>query len=201
MNFGELKTAILSDSHRSDYTAHVSRFVAQGEALIGLSLDGYFLETTIDEDDRVLDAVYTLPAKVTTMRHVIYDNRPLDQADENLIGLYRSLGEVALYCMRGSTVVFAGIPPENAEFNLNYYGMPVALSNDSDTNNLLNDCPQLYIEAAQVYLYKRARNTQLAESAMTSVQFMIREINRRTKKKLGGAQSSNPYNVSFRSSY
>jgi hypothetical protein len=66
---------------------------------------------------------------------------------------------------------------------------------------LLNDCPQLYIEAAQVYVFKRARNFQAATEAGNSVQFMINEINRRMKKKLGGAQSSNPYNVDFRSSY
>jgi hypothetical protein len=124
MNFGELKTVILSDSHRSDYSSIITRLVSEAEALIALSLDGYFLETTITEASRVSGPVYTLPAKVTTMRHVIYDDKPLDQGDESIIALYRSLASVTHYCMRGSTIVFAGIPPANAELTLNYYGMP-----------------------------------------------------------------------------
>jgi hypothetical protein len=201
MNFGELKTAILSDTHREDYSPYVARFVAQGEALIALSLEGYFLTATLDEDDRVLEAIYTLPSKVSLMRTVLYENRPLDPVDETLVYQYREDKIVRAYCMRDSTIVFAGIPPEDAEFTLNYFGMPAALSADADTNNLLNDCPQLYIEAAQVYLFKRARNFDAASAMFQSVNSYIRDLNRKTKKKLGGGQSANPYNVAFRSSY
>lgn len=202
MNYLELQTAIRTDSHREDYAiADIKRFVGQGEALIALTLEGYFLEATIDEDDRVLESIYTLPSKVTLMRTVLYNNCPLDQVDETLAAQYRSVTDPIGYCMRDQTIVFAGIPPEDAEFDLNYYGMPAALTADSDTNSLLNDCPQLYIEAAQVYIYKRARNLELASAMLQSVQSYIRDLNRKTKKKLGGARSANPYNVSFRSSY
>lgn len=201
MIYSELKTAIRGDSHREDYANEViERFIAQGESLIALSLEGYFLEATIDEDDRVIDAIYTLPSKVTLMRTVLYNNCPLDQVDETLIAQYRNAEPVA-YCMRDSTILFAGVPPTDAEFKLNYFGMPAALAEDNDTNNLLNDCPQLYIEAAQVYLFKRARNLELSSAMFQSVQSLIRDINRKMKKKLGGGQSANAYNVSFRSSY
>ena len=201
MNYGELKTAALGDTHRENYTAHIARFIQQAESLIAVNLEGYFLQATIDEDDRVVEAIYTLPSKVTLMRHVIYDNRPLKHVDETLTSQYRSLNEVCSYCMRDSQIVFAGIPPEDTEFGLNYFGMPAALVDDADTNNLLNDCPQLYIEAAQVYLFKRARDFEAASAMFQSTQFLIKEINRKMKKKLGGSQSANPYNVSFRSSY
>jgi hypothetical protein len=201
MIFSELKTAILSDTHREDYSPYINRFVQQAEALIALSLEGYFLETTIDEDDRILESAYNQPAKVTLMRSVIYNNCPLDQVDETLIAQYRDLSVVKAYCMRGSTIVFAGIPPTDASFELKYFGMPAALVNDNDTNNLLNDVPQLYIEAAQVYLFKRARNFEAASAMLQSVASYIRDINRKMKKKLGGGQSANAYNVSFRSSY
>lgn len=201
MIYSELKTAIRGDSHREDYTNEViERFITQGEALISMSLEGYFLEATINEDDRVIDSVYTLPSKVTLMRSVLYNNCPLDQVDETLVAQYRNADPVA-YCMRDTTILIAGIPPTDAEFQLNYFGMPAALEEDNDTNNLLNDCPQLYIEAAQVYLFKRARNGELATAMFQSVQSLIREINRKMKKKLGGGQSANAYNVSFRSSY
>lgn len=201
MIYSELKTAILSDTHREDYTAYITRFVQQGEALIALSLEGYFLEATLNESSRVLEAIYTLPSKVTSMRTVLYDNVPLDSVDETLIAQYRSITDVRAYCMRDSTILFAGIPPTNAVFKLAYFGMPAALVNDADTNNLLNDCPQLYIEAAQVYLFKRARNFDAASAMLQSVQAYIRELNRKTKKKLSGKQSANPYNVAFRSNY
>lgn len=201
MIYSELKTAILSDAHREDYGAYVARFVQEAEGLIAASLEGYFLEATMTESSRVLEAIYTLPSKVTRMRHVIYNNAPLEQVDETLISQYRSINEVVAYCMRDTRILFAGIPPAGASFSLAYFGMPPALSADSDTNNLLNDFPQLYIEAAQVYLFKRARNLEMSSQAFQSMQFLIKEINRKVKKKLAGAQSANAYNVSFRSSY
>lgn len=201
MTYAELKAAILGDTHREDYTAHIVRFIQQAEALIALSLEGYFLEATLDETDRIVDAIYTLPSKVTLMRTVLYNDIPLDQVDETLISQYRSITDVRAYCMREPTILFAGIPPTDAEIQLKYFGMPAALVNDADTNNLLNDCPQLYIEAAQVYLFKRARNLELSSAMFQSVQTYIRELNRKTKKKLGGGQSANAYNVAFRSSY
>jgi hypothetical protein len=201
MNYLELRTAILGDTHREDYQPHIARFVEQAEALFALTLDGYFLEATLDETDRVVEAVYTLPAKVTMMRTVLYNNCPLTQVDETFIAQYRRVTTPSMYCMRDTTILFAGIPPEDAEFELNYFGLPPALVDDGDTNNLLTDCPQLYIEAAQVYLFKRARNYEAASAMLQSVTSYIRDINRRMKKKLGGGQSANPYNVSFRSSY
>ena len=201
MNYAELKNAILTDTHRQDYSADIARFVQQGEALMALSLEGYFLETTINESNRAVEAIYNLPAKVTSMRHVIYNHLPLDRVDETLISQYRTLTNVCAYCMRDTRIVFAGVPPTDAVFSLNYFGMPAALVNDNDTNNLLNECPQLYIEATQIYLFKRMRNFEAMSVMMQSVKSMIEEINRKMKKKLSGNQSANPYNVSFRSSY
>lgn len=201
MNYSELQTAILTDSHREDYAALVPRFIAEGEALIALTLEGYFLETQLLEASRQSEGVYNLPSRVTLMRTVLYNNIPLDPVDETLIAQYRTWSEVRAYCMRSSSIVFAGVPPTGSVFTLNYFGMPAPLAAPTDTNNLLNDCPQLYIEAAQVYVYKRARNLELASAMVQSVNSTIKNINRKMKKKLGGAQSANAYNVSFRSSY
>lgn len=201
MNYSELKTAILGDTHREDYSPYIVRFIQQGEALIALTLEGYFLEATLTEANRIVEAAYTLPSKVTLMRTVLYNNLPLDQVDETLIAQYRSITDVRAYCMREPSILFAGIPPIDAEIQLKYFGMPAALVNDLDTNTLLNECPQLYIEAAQVYLFKRARNLELSGAMFQSVQSYIRDLNRKVKKKLGGGQSANAYNVSFRSNY
>lgn len=212
MIYSELKTAILSDTHREDYSPYVVRFIQQAEALIALSLDGYFLSAALTDADRAavgsnvywlnLPSVTAIARNITTMRTVLYGSEPpLTQMDETLIQQHTSSTRVFAYCMRDNQILFAGTPPVGAIITLNYYGMPKALVLDSDTNNLLNDCPQLYIEAAQVYLFKRARNFEASSAMFQSVQLYIKEINRRMKKKLGGGQSANAYNVSFRSSF
>lgn len=205
MNFGELKTAILSDSHREDYTAHVARFVQEAEGLIASRLESYSLEYTFSDADRAGDTtsnVYTLPPKVVQVRHILYNNLPLEEQNESAIGLYRSSSDVLMYVVRPLTVAFAGIPPALAAPKMLYFGLPAALSADVDTNTLLTDYPQLYKESAQVALFKRAENLEKSSAAFQSVISLIDDINRRVKKQMGGAQSlATPYNVTFRSSY
>lgn len=207
MNFGELKTAILSDSHREDYTAHVARFVQEAEGLIASRLEAFSLEYTFGDADRspTLDTtsnIYTLPSKVVMVRHILYNNLPLDEQNESSIGLYRSLQAVCMYTMRPLTIALAGVPPSLAALKMLYFGLPPALSADGDTNTLLTDYPQLYKEAAQVSLFKRAMDLERASAAFQSVISLIDDINRRVKKQMGGAQSTaTPYNVTFRSSY
>lgn len=201
MNYTDLQAAILSDSHRADYQTYVARFIEQGEALIEMTLKGYFIDTTIDETNRIVENVYSLPSKVTKMRTVSYNNTPLTQVDETSIGIFRNSSEIMSYCMRDARILFAGTPPPDAAFELNYYGMPARLTDSAPNNNLLTDYPQLYIEAAQVYVFKRARNLELSSAMYQSVQAAIKDINRKMKEKLGGGEAVGPYNVNFRSSY
>ncbi len=203
MNYGELKTAILSDSHREDYTPYIERFVAQAEALISSRLEAYLLTATLDDTDRTgADSpVYDLPSKLTLLRHVHINDLPLTQTDEGTIAQWRTAADVGFYCVRGNQIITAGTPAAGTELQIQYFGMPEALAEETDTNSLLTEYPQLYIEAAQVYVYKRARNFEAAQIAFQSVGGLLDEINRKVKKKLGGAQPVNPYNVSFRSSY
>ena len=48
MNYGELKTAILDDTHRADLSSHVARFVRQCEGLIRRDLTAYLLSYNAD---------------------------------------------------------------------------------------------------------------------------------------------------------
>jgi hypothetical protein len=205
MNYGELKTAILSDSHREDYTDYVARFVAEAEAMIRARLTGYELSVTLTDADRnnvLTSSVYTMPSALKQVRYVIpTDCAPLDQVDETLIAHYRTMTQVLVYAVRSDSIVVAGTPAEAAEFTLRYFGLPAPLTLDADTNALLTDFPQLYKEAAQVPLFKRARNFEAAQIAFQSANSLIDEINRTMRKKQSGARSANPYNVNFRSSY
>jgi hypothetical protein len=204
VNYGELKTAVLGDSHRENYSTLVARFIQEGEALIRSKLEAYGLEITLTDAQRVVpnSPIYALPTGTTKVRYVIRsDGIPLDQVDENLVGLYRSNADPLVYVVRHGTLVIAGTPGAGSTFTLLYVGMPVALAADADTNTLLNDYPQLYIEAAQVYLYRRAQNYQSSDIAKTAVDNLVADINRKVKKMLGGARSANAYNVDFRSTF
>lgn len=203
MNFAQLKTRALSDAHREDYTAHVAGFVEQAEAYIFSSLESYGLEYALVEADRLEpnSPVYTLPQPFTAERYLFVNSLPLDKRDESAIYNLRASSDVIAYCMRPRHVIFAGTPAVDSTINLHYWGLPPRLSGETDTNTLMNDFPQLYIEATQIYVWKRAQNFEKVNEATTSVDRMIREINRKVKKQLGGARSSNPYNVQWRSSY
>jgi hypothetical protein len=69
MNYGELKQALLEDTHRADLSTYAERFVRQTEGLIRRQLVGYVLNTTITDSDRVADGVYNLPVRATQIQH------------------------------------------------------------------------------------------------------------------------------------
>lgn len=207
MNYGELKTAILSDSHREDYgliPGLIQRFVTEAEALIAARLESYALTAVLNDAARVslLSSDYTLPSKLILVRFLIGANGlPLEAVDETSIGLHKSASTVMEYAVRPATIILAGTPGAGSVFTLHYFGLPAALAADPDTNSLLNDYPQLYKEAGMVSVFKRAHDYESAQVMYQSANSLIDEINRKMKKLLGGAKAANPYNVSFRSSY
>jgi hypothetical protein len=203
MNFDELKTRALSDAHREDYTDQIDGFVEQAQAHIFARLEAYGLEYTLTDVDRVEtdSPIYTLPQPFTAERYILYNEMPLDKRDESAIYNLRNVSDVLVYAMRPRTVIFAGIPAADSELELHYWGLPAALVNPTDTNTLMNEYPTLYIEATQIFIYKRARDFDKVNETTTSVNNLIASINRKVKKQMGGARSSNPYNVRWRSSY
>jgi len=206
MNYGELKTRALADSHREDFDTIVENFIAEGEALIETRLEAYPLEIQMDDLDRD-ENVYTIPAsRVSLIRHVYVSGYelPLTQSDESTVGLSIAANSSVptTYAVRPNGVLaFGGNPATDAIITVHFFGMPARLVDDTDTNDLLEDYPQLYIEAAQVYIYKRAQDYESAQIVNESVIALCRELNRRMKKMLGGAEAVSPYNLNFRSSY
>lgn len=203
MNFSELKTRALSDSHREDYDTLVAGFVELAEAFIFARLEAYGLETTLTDAQRIEtdSPVYNLPTKFVSERYLILDGLPLDKRDETAIYNLRNSSRVVAYAMRPRTVIFASTPATGASINLHYWGLPAPLVQETDTNTLMNEYPMLYIEATQIYIYKRARDFDKSRESESSVVDTIKQINRKVKKQMGGVVSSNPYNVTWRSSY
>lgn len=204
MTKAELRAAALGDSHRENYTLLIDRFIQQAEALIKSRLESYGLEYTFADVDRpggTASPIYTLPARVTLPRYLHGPDYPLDAVDENVVATRKSSSVLECFCVRPNTLVVAGTPGAGTTLLFQYFGLPAALAADGDTNALMNDYPQLYIDATQVYIFRRAQDYESAKIAQDSAFALIDEINRQMKKKIGGARASGPYNVAFRSSY
>ncbi len=213
MNRSEIITAALADAHREDYATVVEdgialpdRFMAEAEALISARLESYALEYQFTDADRggiTTSPVYTLPPRVTLVRHLFKTGCPipLSAVDETIVGQRSRSSGVECYAVRARGIIVAGTPAAETTLDLHYFGLPAPLVQATDTNTLLNDFPQLYKEAFQIPVFKRARDYEAVQAINSSVQSLIDEINRKVKKLLGGARSSNPYNVTWRSSY
>lgn len=204
MNYTELQAAICEDTHRTDYAgAVVQRCILLGEAYIFSRLEAYGLEITLTDADRVAvgSPIYYLPDGLTRVRVIFAsDGTPLEQVDESSIAFTENSGLVTQFAVRPTTVIFGDTPGTGATFTLAYFGFPAALS-AVPTNTLLDEWPQLYMDAAMLYVFRRAQDYESAQIAVQSVNGHIDEINRKMKKHLGGARAVPMYNVFFRSSY
>lgn len=199
MNYGELKTAVLSDCHRSDLSAEVAGFVREGEGMIRRGLKyALALTATLAEVDRDSEGVYTLPAGVLIVRAVHTTDAtgrsyPLNQAALGAIRTLPASAPPLEFCVVGATIEFRGVPDEDAELELHYMGMPAALSVDADTNDLLTDHETLYKSAASFYLYKHTQDLELAQGELDTFTAVLDQLNEHEARKLGGASIAPAY--------
>lgn len=201
----ELLAAAQADTHRTHDTTTMTRFLAQAEGMIRSKLEAYSLSTTLTDANRplgVTSGVYTLPVGTTLVRFVHNaDDMPLDHVDESMVWSNRSNDLVSMYATRPGSINVAGVPGAGTSLFLQYLGVPAALALDADTNQLLNDYPQLYINALGVFMHQRAQDYESMQGCAAEVAALVRSINRRMHKLLGGARAMPVYNVNSRSSY
>lgn len=203
MNYAQLQQAILDDTHKGQYAgADVQRYIAMGEALISAHLESYNFLKTLTDTDRVSanSSNYNLPSGLTQLRYVKINGQPLDKVDESNIFLYNTASNPVMYAQRDTQIIIAGTPAAGVGVDIDYMGMPDPLAT-TPTNTLLTKYPQLYIDAAAVYIFRRAQDYDSGDIAMQSLVGLCARLNSQVKKKLGGAQSSRNYNTDFRSSY
>lgn len=203
MNYTTLQQAIIDDCHKSQYAgAIVQDYIARGEALIGNYLEAFNFLAQLTDTNRVSagSSNYNLPARLSQVRYVRINGLPLDKVDESSIYLQSSSNDPNAYAQRVGQIIIAGNPGAGVVIDIDYMGMPVPLAT-TPTNTLLDQYPQLYIDAASFYVHRRAQSYDDATACLDSLKAQCAEINRMTKKLLGGAQAVGPYNVNFRSSY
>lgn len=186
--FAQLKTQILSYAHREDLTAEVAGFVSLAEGLIRRDLRASTFSVTLDETDRVADGVYTLPSTLLEVRamRVEHDTHwdTLEQVSPQQIATIPSTLPVQWYAMLGSTVEFRGVPGEDEEIELTYFGHPAALSADADVL-ALDDA--LYLYGSLFHLYQFTQDLELANGALETFQDALAKLNEAAGRKLGGA--------------
>jgi len=205
MNYGELKTAILDDTHRSDLTAHVARFVRQCEGLIRRDLTGYLVSTTLTDSDRVSDGLFNLPDRLLMIRHISLQGRQADSLQRVTPGQIRRLdltSDVMQYCQNGNdTIEFRGNPGSTDVFDLLYYGTPAPFSADGDENDLLTDHESLYMSGSKFFLYLHTQDRELANDELDIFNGIIDTLNEQIARKIGGAAVAPTYNMAGGSSY
>ncbi len=205
MNYGELKQAILDDTHRPALSTHVARFVRQCEGMIRRDLRGYIMRYNIVEADRETNGVYNLPDGVLEIRRIIPSSRQGDALDRVGPGQIRRLSttaDVVQYAQNGDgTIEFRGVPAEFDIFQMIYYGMPAALVDDTDENDLLTDHETLYMSGSKFFLYLHTQDGELASYELDIFTSIMKTLNDSKARELGGATIAPAYNFSGGSAY
>jgi hypothetical protein len=205
MNYGELKQAILDDTHRSDLSTHVARFVRQCEGLIRRDLKAYLLRTTITVSSLVSGGVYNLPARSLVVRSIKLQGRQGDDLVRVSPGQIRRLdstADVVQYCQNGDrTIEFRGVPSATDVFDLTYFGTPAPFASDSDENTLLTDHETLYMAGSKFFLYLHTQDKELAKDELDIFNGVIDTLNEQMARRIGGAAIAPAYNFAGGSSY
>lgn len=205
MNYGDLKQAILDDSHRSDLSGHVARFVRQCEGLIRRDLRAYLLTATMTDTDRVSEGLYNLPARVLEVRDIKLQGRQGDGLQRVAPGQIRRLdstADVVQYAQNGDgTIEFRGVPGTADIFDILYYGTPTPFASDTDENELLTDHESLYMAGSKFFLYLHTQDRELAQDELEIFNGIIDTLNKQVARKIGGNAIAPTYNFAGGSSY
>lgn len=205
MNYGELKQAILDDTHRPDLSTHVARFVRQCEGMIRRDLTGYILSTTLTDSDRVSGGVYTLPGRALLIRDIKLQGRQgdgLQRVSPAAIRRMDTTADVLQYAQLGDgTIEFRGTPGSADIFDLLYFGTPAPFSSDTDENDLLTDHESLYMAGSKVFLYMHTQDRELMTDEATLFNSLIEDLNEQVSRKIAGANVAPSYNFAGGSSY
>jgi len=205
MNYGELKQAVIDDSHRPDLATFVPRFVTECEGLIRRQLTAYLLTTTLADADRISDGLYQLTARTLVLREIRLQGRQGDSIARVIPAAVRRLSasaDVLQYAEVGDgTIEFRGTPGTDQVFDVSYYGSPVPLVADSDTNELLTDHESLYISGAKFFMYIHTQDRELAADELDIFNGVTDTLNEAVARKIGGANIAPSYNFAGGSSY
>lgn len=194
MNYGQLKAAIASESHRTDLTAEIPSFVARAEAMIARevrAMEMLSVATLTDAERIVADSpIYNLPAGFLEDRVVIHDDRELTKISLGALTRFNSAARVLVYAMRNADVQprieFRGNPAATSEMTVEYFKRPTALAADGDTNQLLTLHDSVYLHAALFALYTWTQDLELAQAMIDTWKNAVDKLNEQAGRYFGG---------------
>lgn len=199
LNYGTLKTLILTLSKRSDLSALVEDFVRGAEGMIRRDLIAYELQATLDESDRSSEGVYTAPATCLKVQNVFTDDvngrsYPLERVGQANIRNLTAVARVQAYAHYAGFIEFRGVPATDQELEVHFLGMPAALDDDTDENALLTDHEELYVAGGKFQLYKYTEDIELAQAELDTFSNAIERLNNYIGRKLSGGVTAPAYN-------
>lgn len=201
MNYGELKTFVLADSHRTDLTAYIERFVRGAEGLIARKCPNSEQDAsvTLDDTDRADTSsdLYTLPVGVLEVRRVVMTSGqelpPLHPVGPNNLALKSRSSHPSFYALLGNRLQIRGVPGEDSEFDVLYFGRLEALALDADTNAILTNHEALYVHGAKHYLRRHTEEWDQAAEELELFNDAADALNELTKRKMGNAGAAPAY--------
>lgn len=203
LNYGTLKTKILSDTHHTTLTSYVADFVRAAESEISRTLRCSEMLTRVDltDSDRVTagEGFYTLPSDYLEERAFFLndDDAMLESVSLAELRAYSGSAPVRHFSIiSDGEVEFRGVPSATDVIELIYFARPAAFSGDSDTNDILTRYEGIYLNFAKAELYRWTQDNELADRHYALAERQVETLNEQAGRLLGGARQLGYYQLS-----
>lgn len=200
-NYGALKEAVLSETHRPDLASEVEGFIRRAEGMIARKLRAVEMiaQVTLSEAQRVDAGIYTLPddfleARAVWVPTISGRSRWVEQRSLAEIRTMPPIQLVQWYALVGNNQIeFRGTPLSHAAIALDYFARPAALVDDEDTNLLLMRHEEIYLASACFYLCRHTQDMELAQGYLDSFEDAVEMLNEQAGRRLGSPTERAPY--------
>lgn len=175
--YAELKTAVATWLNRSNLTALIPDFITLAETRIHYGSQEPPLQSDPLRIRAMEESVFAsfstqrvlLPARFLQARRFYLNSNPIRSLDlittDNFWDTYISSqsGPPKQFTIEGETLVLGPSPDASYTGELLYYRAFASLSDDTDTNWLLQNAPGAYLHGALIEAHAFARNAQEAQ--------------------------------------
>ena len=204
LNYGTLKSLILSTAHRPELTTEAADFVRYAEGVIARRLRAAEMLTRVDltDSDRVTvdEGFFTLPADFLEERSFFCEGTPSYWLEKVSLAELRQLSGSSpvrwFNIVSPSEVEFRGVPSTTTTLELIYFARPAAFSSDGDTNALLTNHEGIYLDLGLEALYKWTQDLELAQVHSDSAVNAIEALNEQAGRMMGGQRTRGYYSLS-----
>jgi hypothetical protein len=150
MNYAELKNVIADTLNRQDISAVIPTFIKMAEAEIARKVRHWRQEKrvtlTLNEQFETLpgDWLETLKLYLDDGTNIIFS--PVTEISK--AKLSKATGKPTMYTINAGEIEFYPAPSQDYNLTMVYRARVPELANDTDTNWILNDYPDVYLYAA-----------------------------------------------------